>query len=247
MDILRKFKIYCATEGKFIETWKMTTPTTCPTDYRHEIDESQTQEVERKYVESANVQNVFLNSISYQNTYGYYMLEGRQYQIPSGPQVYTEDFTLPTTQSVYGMRICGTHNHVGDKFSIILNPDTVIGVVLGNATQGSTEIITNNTVYENIIPGFYVQLGQNEYLVKSKLSNGILLNTPLSEDINSMTPVILVVYIVKNYTIECEGNIKAGYGSMGSKPLPAGTVVRIKYTNNSNEEKLFYINYEYSY
>jgi len=247
MDVLRKFKVFCKTENDYVETWKLTTPTTCPNDYRHEIDHLQTQEIDKKFIESQNVQHVFLNSISYHNTNGYYMLEGIDYTIPAGPTLYINDLRLPIKQSVYGLKICSTHDHIGDSFSIILNPNTYIGVVLEAAVKDSRNVITNNTVYENVVPGFYIKIGNNEYLITNKLENGIEIYPQLQEDIVPLTPIFLNLYIVKNYKIQSDTTLDAGYGAMGSKPLPAGTILRLVYNNNGTTAKNFHINYEYSY
>jgi hypothetical protein len=59
--------------------------------------------------------------------------------------------------------------------------------------------------------------------------------------------IMLKLYIVKNYCIGNPGEHKIGYGSMGSKEFPAGTLLRLYYRNNNLQNKNLAINYEYNY
>lgn len=249
MDCLKKYRVYCTHENAHIETWKFTKPTTCPNDSRHAIDESQTIELEKKYIENENMQHVYINAKSFQNTNGYYMIEGRTFDIPNGNNNFTSDVVLPIPQCMYGIKIMTMEEHVDDCFSIIINPDTLLGVVTAAADVGTTVVNVSSTVTSNVIPGFYISLSGMMYMIvaKDQDNNTVTLNSPLTTQVDPMTHVLLNVYIIKDYRIQGAGALDVGYGTMGGKLLTTGTVIRLIYKNTDCLAKKFSINTEFTY
>lgn len=252
MDVLKKWQVWCETENQFVEVWKHTRPEICPNDLRHEIDHSRTVFTDIKYVESERIQHVYINSKSFLNTNGYYMVEGRKFMIPSEHDVHYEDHTFALSSCVYGLKAQANPENVGDSFSLVINPDTIIGVLTNAAQAGDTLIHVSPTVTQNLVPGFYVKIGEDERRVMSidKENGTLTLDSALSPSSTleaAITPIKLRLYIAYHYEIGAAGTIDIGYGGMGGKTLPPGTVVRLEYNNRNKQAKALCINYEYAY
>jgi hypothetical protein len=250
MDCLKKYRVYCETEGQYVEVLRFSRPTRCPTNHRHVIDATKTVELERIPIDTETM-GVYITAKSYQNTNGYYMMEGHQFDVSGGLVAATtnNDLVLPIGQCVYGLRLCAHEEHIHDVFSIIINPNTVVGVLTQAADAGSAALQVSDTVTANCIPGFYVSIdGVDEYQIIAKDDTSITLDRPLVSAAVQWSCLLLNVYIARNYMIHETGIVKIGYGTMGGKVMPAGTVLRLVYeSRNGLEKHQVGINYEYTY
>ena len=61
------------------------------------------------------------------------------------------------------------------------------------------------------------------------------------------TKVVLYLYVALGYPISGPTTHRIGYGTMGGKPLPAGTAARITYHNVTGTIKPFMYSCEFTY
>jgi hypothetical protein len=183
------------------------------------------------------------------DTNGYYMAEGRKFQIPAGLEIYVADHTFPLTSCIYGLKAHVTADNVGDTFSLLINPDAVIGVLTQPVELGSTSINVSPTVTQNVVSGFYVKVNDEERRVLrvDKENHILTLDSPLDSAYDPGAPIKLRLYIAHNYEMGSFDTIDIGYGGMGGKTLPAGTTVRLEYRNSNQVAKHFCVNFEYAY
>lgn len=252
MDVIKKYKVFCVTENQFIETWKVNTPQCCPSDYRHTIDPSQTKQIDQQFVEVENTQHVNINSKNFRNTNGIYCGEGRSYIIPPNVTSHIENIDIPVPMCVFGMRFCVRSEHMGDTVSFIGQPETIAGVILQTVNDASgTTFAVNNTVTENVVPGYYIVIGGEERQVVDVNSenNTITVSSPFTLTHNPGSYVAVNVYVVRNYMLDTPGVFEVGYGAFGGKVLPKGAVLRMIYNRNGDItiEKMFSFNVEYMY
>lgn len=247
MDVLKRWRVWCETEGAHVETLQFAPPRTCPNNARHAIDFARTELIGQEVVD-VRAQHVAIASKSTWNTTGYYMLEGMEFHVPPGVERTVYDIPIDFPQCVYGMHVTAHAENEGDRFSVILNPGTPLGGLLEEAPAGSRALAVPGAATRHVTPGFFVEVGGEEARVVGTSSNGILLSGPLQQTHAAGTPLLLNVHIVRDFIIGCAGCYDIGYGSMGGKPLPAGAMMQLRYTSsNTAVPKHLTVNYEYTY
>ncbi len=247
---MKKYKVFCVTENKFVEVWKLTTPDCCPNNNRHIIDDSQTQQIDQKFTETDKIQHVNINSKNFRNTNGIYCGEGRSYVIPANVSVHVENIEVKVPMCVFGMRFCVRDEHYGDSVSFIGQPETVAGVVIQTIDVQSTTIFVNETVVQNVVPGYHVVINGEERQVigVDSATSSITVDTPFSSPHAAMSYVMVNVYVVKNYRLDAPGIFEVGYGAFGGKVIPQDAVLRMIYTKaDPSTSKKFSFNVEYMY
>lgn len=250
MDIVKKYKVFCVTEGQFVEVWKLTTPECCPNNARHVIDDTQTQQIDQKFVETERIQHVNINSKNSKNTNGIYCCEGRSYNIPANVSVHVEDIDVKVPMCVFGMRFCVRDEHFGDDVSFIGNPETVAGVITQTVDTQSTTIFVNETVVQHVVPGYYIVINgeERQVLTVNADTSSVTVDTPFSSPHAPMSYVMVNAYIVKTCRLDAPGICEVGYGAFGGKVIPQSAVLRLIYTKaDPTSTKTFSFNVEYMY
>jgi hypothetical protein len=252
---MQVYNVYCNDEQAWLSTTSTdptTVPTLCPNDDTHTIDS-------RKTVLIRDVPSVFINSKSYESTQGYYMMRGGRLQIDAASNATTTfDMPFATPVCLYGFNAQVTSSNTGDRFELVMNPDTIIGVLVADAAVGSTEFFVSNTVAQYMKPGFSMSLMDPGTGAKTTVGDVVTVNM-YTDDItvgtNSATTsafpagtyVLLTLYVARDIYMPSTTTTSIGYGTMAGKPVPMGTLARILYHNDTGGEKAFHWMLEYTY
>jgi len=253
MDHISKWNVYCQTESNMLSTWRAFKPVRCPNNPNHTIDASQTIKLDDAPImlnEETVANRVTIDAKAYAGTNGYYQCRGYEFEMLQGESNVTHDIVMPYTSCQYGISICAQESNVNDKLDIIVNPNTLVGVLTANASNGDSNIFVNQTVVQNVIPGFYLTVGdQSNYLVTTVCpqSNAVQLEHALSNTTTAMTPLYVNAYIAKDLHICSTNPINIGYGGMGGKTLVKGSMVRVEYSNSNMQSKCLYVRTETNY
>lgn len=251
MDILKKFQVYCSTESNYIETWTFSKPEICPNDSRHLIEHEKTKQLDSKTLYTDRAPTVYIAAKSWHDTNGYYMYQGYKcHDISYG--IHVHDFTVPVKRCVYGLKLNIKNENIGDEISIIINPETLIGMTTSPYSQSTTNLHVSESIVKNVIPGFYIRSPTtNNVLVTDvdQTNNTLTIETPWGEDLASGTPLYLNMYMVKDFHLDVVNIQKVGYGTMSGKVFPRGSTIRVIYKNNTeiSTPKEFTFNCEYTY
>lgn len=139
--------------------------------------------------------------------------------------------------------------NIGDKFSIDINPDTVIGAIGANASIGDRTFIVSPSVLQSIKTGRLINLfdGVNTSVDMEVVSINMINSTvtvssfgpALDIDFSAITPtyVRMTIRMVENYPIKATGIRTVGNATSDGTYMDVGTVVRIGYTNNGTVAK----------
>ena len=209
--------------------------------------------LETKVINDLPTQSVFISAKSWQDTNGYYMMQGYQYAITESN--YSQfDLILPTKRCVYGLKMNANDSNVGDKISVKVNPNTVCGYITSDVNTGDSNISVNSTVVQNVVPGFYINFGTYSNITDEAMilnvdmvNNNILLDRSVTHDFTVGSLVMANVYIIKDYVIGVPGIHKVGYGTFSGKVLQANTNVHLCYNNITGGTKTLSYNSEYTY
>lgn len=234
---VNKYRLYCDTEG-YVYTWDTVEPTVCPNDSGHSISGPIT------IVETISV-NKFT---AVENSDGYFETSHVKMDIPSNlPETVTEhDVSWPMDILLWKTILTPTSDMIGDEINVVASPETTVGVVGAPVGIGDTVITVNSTVLENTMRGFLITLDDtvNKDVLgrctNIDLNNStITVETPTSYAYSPGTPVKISVYIIKDLYISDTNNVDIGAKGFQGKSLPAGTILRVYYTNNSGTSKVF--------
>ena len=247
-----KYLVHCNTEAADIETWSLTLPTECPHDASHTIDTSRTTVLD--FV-TENAQ--FTSGKTYEGSHGYYMLEGGHFDVSAGAASTTYDHVFNVPIVIFGMTLATTSCHAGDAFSVIVNPDTPLGVTIADATAGTASVAVSSTVLQYALPGFFMSF--MDPITGARVDAGKVVSVdvdagtltfcaPLQGAVSAGAIALLNVYIVRDFVFVTENfKHRFGYGTMAGKQLPAGTRVRYVYSSNNLLSKRVDYSLEYTY
>lgn len=245
--MLNKFRVYCKTENVFQTVWATVPPTKCPANENHDID-TDTITV----LETMKRNNVIINNVD-EGTRGYFMVETKSFDVPAQAEsAFT--FTYPYPVAVYRAFVRTGEEHNGDSMSIVIAPDTPIGVLIESAQQNTNIIKVSDTVLQNIVPGFGLSLtngtsyqdmgfvGTIDYTKKE-----ITMQNTTTQSFAAGSYVLLNIHIVKNLQTPYPDKYLMGSGVVSGKPIPPNTQTMVRYKNYSGNAKKLHITFEYTY
>lgn len=251
MTTVYQYRVFCTAENAYRTVWGTGEPTACPHDASHAINPTFTTVVDR--VSSSAVQ---IDSKSFAGTQGFYLMEGGRIDVPAGSNaVVTHRVTFDLPVRIYGIQIFAGSENVGDCMDMSINPDTVVGVLIEPASAGATTFRVSPTVTQYVVPGFHITLADaggaqkvGKALSVDAAASTITCSAPLGRAVDAMTTTVaLTVYTGIDVPIMTPGTLQVGYGTMGSKPLPAGTTCALTYHNYSGSAKRVGYALEYTY
>jgi hypothetical protein len=245
-----EYKIYCNTENALKTCYSTSAPTTCPVDTSHSVNSS----VGPGVLITNRPQSVVDGSPDI----GFFQASTITITIPppvSVPAEIVVDTVFPFDMYIWEMSICQDSSNIRDTLSVELGPDTPIGVLLQNASIGDTILYCSSTVAQNISRG--CELGVwNGDLIKEypgrvtaiNLGTGaITVETPLVNNYGVGSPILFSCFPVRNLVCDSNQRINIGNKGLKAKVFPAGTVVRLIYTDNTPNENTTYAFFQILY
>lgn len=247
MTTVYYFRYYCPTEAAYKFMWGTTPPTNCPTD-NAAIDPSTITVMQT--VTTAE-------TIVTDGSDGWYQSTSLAMGITGATGTYTQDYSWPCDILLWTAAIFYDSTAANDHFQIIVAPDTAIGYLTAICNSGSTTMTVSPTVLAFIQRG--LNLALNDGVNKNQLgrvtaintnTNIVTFETTTANTFAMYTPVYISIYMVRDFflapsIVSTGSSIKfAGKGLRG-KTIPANTIVRFCYTNNSAVAKNMSIQMEY--
>ena len=225
-----RYKVYCPTTQSYYYTYSDTPPETNPNNSSLQVDPNRTQ-----LIHSFNIGK-------------FYMYEGKTISIPPQSE-FTYDYVFDQDVRIMGMVVYTEDVHKGDEIDFILNPDTIIGTLTQDTTQGSNTYNVSESVVSNVQKGMYISTPEDCF---GKIINIDVLNQRITTDSNCTgtciagTPLKIRQYFVKSYPLNTNGKHSIGY-SPSEKFFPAGTRLRLVYKNYLSIGKNLLLAFEYEY
>lgn len=182
---------------------------------------------------------------------GLFKARGFKFDIPEGVQKTFYDLIVPYDISILSVEFFPTLDMDGDNVSVIISPDTIVGIIEEEVLTGSTSIKVSSTAFNYLVEGTLLQINDEDvgYVLTRDLENNVLnFQNPVTNDYPVGTPVRLSVESINQIHLKGE-NIRYEIGStkIGSSFLKANSIIRLFYDNISGTSHEFagYIEYLY--
>ena len=234
---VNQYRVYCTVEADYFYVWDTVEPTTCPNNNTHAINASLTTIISTVSTSIVTAQ---------ENSDGYFETSHVVMDIPSGtPGALSEhDVSWPMDVLLWRTLITPTSDMIGDTISVVASPETTIGVLTAPVAIGATTFNVNSTVTDNIWRGFLVNIfdGVNKdflgrCIAVDKIGGTITVETPTVNAFAAGSAVQIGVFTLKDIYISNTNTVDIGLKGFKGKSLTAGTILRVRYINNSGTSK----------
>lgn len=243
---VHKYRLYCNTEQSYKFVWSDITPTTCPSNDQHSIDDVTVTILDSI---TTSAVNIVQESVP---TGGNYRVEGRKMTIAAN-STQTEDIFFPYQLSVLTITLSTGADNEDDILDCFIAPNTTIGVLTQEATQGSSTLAVSSTVIEHLKVGYRVSvidsipIDLGECIAIDKVNNTITLQNNIPQTFSVGSYVQMTINNVKHFVLKGNTTYELARKTIGSSSLAPGLVVRVQYQNLGNTQKNFYYSFEYMY
>lgn len=234
-----QYKIYCNTEAKFVVGWGTSLPTTCYNNNAHSVNSASIQVIE---IVASNLVSINQHDVSQT---GRFILETVSLPNIAGGTTSTVDYKFDVPISLHAFNFALNMAEFGDLFSIIVSPDTPLGLIGANVLSGAKVITISPYIIPYLTGGIYLTLtdgtnsdGPNKIISIDSVNFTLTLKTPLTHSyLASNTQMLLNYYVIKDMSIILGTTYSFGSEIINSSTIPQGTVARFSFTNTGTQSK----------
>lgn len=251
MTEVYQYRVYCIEEASFVYTWSTETPTICPNNH---VDRS---------IDLNNV--VIIGKVGENRVIaGQDSLKNFQHtcipiNVPAMTpgDVYVQTFSWPMLIQIWKTEFYTNTEHVNDRLTIYVAPDTVVGVLTQAASINDTTIHVSSTVINNNVFSNGVDIELDNGVISeepgrvighSTSLNTVTFETPLTQNFAIGTYVKLNLKVINDVVMHrTESVYKIAEKGLKGRTIPANTNLRALYTNTNGQEKKLYLVIEIYY
>jgi len=254
MSIISNYKIFCVTENMYVTGWGTSAPTTCYNNIDHQVNLDSVSIVSSYDIDTVIVSNEKIPP-GREPTGGQY--KSKTLVFTCAPNaVTTGDVINKIPWSINWVGFSATTAHIGDTVSLVANPDTPIGVLPSDVSSGVSTIPINVGMVPYLIRGFELKLSDGTNMddlgtIVSVDSTNYTVTTEFgtTHSFSASTPTMFLSErkVVDELYINRDGLKEFGKFKIGASYVPANSLTRVIYTNNSDQAKQFVGHYEFYY
>lgn len=189
-------------------------------------------------------------------TGGHFQIKTVNFTAPA-TAVHSVDVSWPHPIGVLSVALYCKQANAGDKVTVVVAPDTIIGAIGANVAVSDTTFVVGSTVLQNLHVGYLVNLfdGVNSedcgVMVSKDLSNStITVSQGSTQAFSAASPtyVRMGVCMMDHHELPALDTVlKFGESKVGASHIPAGTTVRVLYDNQTAEQQDLVACVEYLY
>lgn len=244
MTTVYHYQVYCVQEAKYVETWGTTAPTLCPNNH-----------ADRTINNVAIIEIVTKNTVTVEEpSTGYFQTESIIFDIPSGisGEETSHEVKWPMNILMWKSILSVDASSIGDIFSVVADPEKIVGVITQELTSGNNVISTNVALVGALATGFELLLTSNGTTQNmgrvthlDKVNGTITLENNATSTFPAGSIIKINVYIAKNINIFKENDLTIGEKGFKGKIIDANTILRVNYKNNTGTAKKMIWRVEY--
>ncbi len=144
--------------------------------------------------------------------------------------------------------------HRGDFFDMYIAPGVIIGAILAPVSIGNNSFTLTASSFHYLGIGYRVSVtdGINtndlgEVIGIDYTTNVVTTSDTFDNNFTAGSFVKMTIHTIENYPITEPGDHNPGDSKIGATYIPKNQIIRLVYTNNSNNDKIFAWNVEYLY
>lgn len=169
---------------------------------------------------------------------------------PTG--MYVHDVSFPFDVNLIRGRWFNKALFAGDSLEMTVAEDSIIGAITANVAIDDTVINVSQSVVDNTKKGYYIKCEGQDWGRVIGIDNDALTITIESAATAAITAtgsqyILQTVKYVPHLYLEGSDTMMVLEGGVGSSFLPANTVVKIKYHNDTGTAKTYSAIFEYFY
>lgn len=238
MATVYEYKIYCETEAAYVTGLSKTEPTVCFNNNTHTVNTASVQIIDTI---SSNLVSIKEDKLDVgRNTW----VESIDISNVDANQTVSVSFTFPIAVSMYSFTFITDSTNKGDYLSIYANEDTTLGLIGADLNIGVTSMTGPAGLILYGVVGFHITVtdGTNtDYLgiIKSidKVTNIVTFEHATTHSFSSANTLVkMTVRVLDDLRICGSGIYRFFDDVIGGAAIPAGTVAKFSYTNNSGSE-----------
>lgn len=171
--------------------------------------------------------------------------------VPATVGSYTTDIVFPIDINLIRGKWFNKVDFQGDSVEFHISPNTVIGVITANVAQDDTIINVSQTVVDNLKVGYYVACQGQDWgrvINVDADNNQITIENPANPiTATGSEYVIMTIKMVNHIYLEGTDTMMTLEGGVQSNYIPANTVMKIVYNNDTGTAKKYSAIFEYFY
>ena len=254
-NIQFKWKVYCNDESSFFETWSENLPVNCPNNTSHSIDHERTAKVHQVQPQQVKIteETVPLGAVKTNRNFA---MRAHCFDVEPGVTYTTTSKTFTHPISLINVMVDVSDNMESDELCVDIYPDTIIGVPVVGVTSGQSTFYVNETVTQNILNGFNVNIINGTFTATDDLgaclsidpiNHIITTEKSTTQPFDPFTSYIRMSVRFFDAELGQKGQLHAAMNTIGGQYVPAGTIIRGTYINKNGEGKRVRLYYEYYY
>lgn len=241
------YKIYCTTENIYVSGWGVVSPTTCYHNNTHTVNPNSVQIIDTISSNTFSVKEDKIEVSRNTTVYSISILD-----IAPG-ETKSVTYTFPIPVSLYSFIITPDATNKGDIYSIIAAENTTLGLIVADLAINDTSLIAPTAFLLYATVGYHVSItdGTNTQdlglvLTKDMETGVITFQNPIQYIfLASNTLIRMTIKVLNQIRIGGAGVYKFFDDVIGGAPIPAATIAKFTYTNNSiagdNKELTVYL------
>ncbi len=166
----------------------------------------------------------------------------------------THDFVFPYDIGALAIKFKSEEIHRGDYFNLHVAPDIVIGAIILPAKIGDIAFKVTPSSFDYLQKGYICSVVDNtntnilgDITDLDYINSTVTVNNAFTNNFNPGSFVRITANPVRNYHFTTPGDHSIGDSKIGASIIPKGRIVRLLYTNTSNNTKIFSWTTEYLY
>lgn len=172
--------------------------------------------------------------------------------VPATVGTYSTDISFPFDINLVRGRWFNKSEFEGDSVEFVVAEDTVTGAITANVAVDDTVINVSQTVVDNAKMGFYIKCQGQDWGRIVAIDTDLLTLTIEDAATAAITAtgseyILQTVKFVPHIFLEGSDTMMTLEGGVGSSYLPANTILRIKYHNDTGTAKTYSAILEYFY
>lgn len=244
-NILTRFRVYCATEGKTVlgvvsSQGAPVVPTTCPNDVGHTLIHEATKVIHTRYADERHIDT---NQAGFSQEI--YQMKNITLNVSDAiGGVYITDYTPSVNMCLFSVAFSGATSNIGDTVTMYINPDTNIGPISAAIEPAGVTVTLVYAQMAALSVGLMISVtdgvNTDDLGLITSINWGastVTVDAAATHSFSPGTSYVLITALLGTLTFTQAQSYLLGQGTLSSTQVPAGSTIRMTYLNATGGTK----------